>query len=202
LKARTTTAHDEGGIMEIGLAHLIDKESASYVEESRTFNAAIDTASDQAAEPDPSTPEGLQAARNQLTSGPPDPRALEGVARAQGREVPVRIITPAQGHPRAVYLQIHGGGFFMGSATRSDTPNALLADAAGVAVVSVDYRLAPEHPWPAAPETGGQPVDGSSSLFSRQRGRSAGVSRFPSRLQLVPDEDGRNRPQGDRDMTG
>ena len=49
-------------------------------------------------------------------------------------------------------LELHGGGFYMGSAAGSDLRNRRLADALDVAVVSVDYRLAPEHPWPAAPD--------------------------------------------------
>jgi acetyl esterase len=138
--------------MEVGLTHLIDKGSVAHVEESRTFNAAVQVAARDQPPPDPATPEGLQAARIQLSSRPPSPRAVEHIARAGGRQVPVRIITPKEGQARAAYLQIHGGGFYMDSAARSDTRNALLADALGVAVVSVDYRLAPEHPWPAAPD--------------------------------------------------
>jgi acetyl esterase/lipase len=87
-----------------------------------------------------------------LTPRPRDPRAVDRIVQAGSREVPVRIITPEGGPARAVYLDIHGGGFYLGSAARSDTRNALLADAVGMAVVSVDYRLAPEHPWPAAPD--------------------------------------------------
>jgi acetyl esterase len=49
-------------------------------------------------------------------------------------------------------LEIHGGGFYLGSAAESDVRNRQLADALGMAVVSVDYRLAPEDPWPAAPD--------------------------------------------------
>ncbi len=49
-------------------------------------------------------------------------------------------------------LDLHGGGFYMGSAAGDDERNRRLADALGVAVVGVDYRLAPEHPWPAAPD--------------------------------------------------
>jgi acetyl esterase len=53
---------------------------------------------------------------------------------------------------RGVLLEIHGGGFYLGSAAASDVRNRELAGALGIAVVSVDYRLAPEHPWPAAPD--------------------------------------------------
>jgi acetyl esterase/lipase len=138
--------------MEIGLTHLLDSGSLAHLEDSRAFNAVMQAAAGDAAPADPATPGGLRAARSQLSTRPPSPRAVESIADFGGREVPVRIITPEQGHARAAYLQIHGGGFYMGSAARSDTRNAALADAVGVAVVSVDYRLAPEHRWPAAPD--------------------------------------------------
>jgi acetyl esterase/lipase len=51
---------------------------------------------------------------------------------------------------RGIYLHIHGGGFVLGSPRMNDTGNAEVAERRGVDVVSVDYRLAPEHPYPAA----------------------------------------------------
>lgn len=49
-------------------------------------------------------------------------------------------------------LHIHGGGMVMGSAKQIQTSPAMLAVAAGVPVASVEYRLAPEHPFPAPQE--------------------------------------------------
>lgn len=46
----------------------------------------------------------------------------------------------------------HGGGWVLGSLEDADAVSRRLADAAGVAVANVEYRLAPEHPFPAAPE--------------------------------------------------
>jgi acetyl esterase/lipase len=66
--------------------------------------------------------------------------------------VSVRVHTPVGAHPAGVFLDIHGGGFYLGSAADSDVRNRHLADTLGIAVVSVDYHLAPEHPWPAAPD--------------------------------------------------
>ncbi len=48
------------------------------------------------------------------------------------------------------YLHLHGGGYILGSPEGSDAHNVNLAQTLGIIVVSVDYRLAPEHPVPAA----------------------------------------------------
>lgn len=140
--------------MEVGLNQLIDDELAAYVEDSRAFLAASAASAGSQPQPDLTTPEGLRDARSMLASRPALVGRLvtEHVAQAGGRRAPVRIITPEEREPRGVYLEIHGGGFYLSSAARSDARNARLADALGVAVVSVDYRLAPEHPWPAAPD--------------------------------------------------
>jgi acetyl esterase/lipase len=140
--------------MQIGLERLIDARLAAYVQESRELNAALAAGGDRHSHPDPSTPEGLREARAGLPArpAPPGPPAVEHLAEAAGRGVPVRILTPERGAVRGVHLDIHGGGFYLGAAARGDARNRHLADALGVAVVSVDYRLAPEHPWPAAPD--------------------------------------------------
>jgi len=67
--------------------------------------------------------------------------------------VACRVFRPA-GNPRAVYLHFHGGAMIAGSAALMDIPNQELARELGVAVVSVDYRKAPEYPWPAGPDDG------------------------------------------------
>ena len=62
----------------------------------------------------------------------------------------LRIFKPAA--VRAVVLSIHGGGFFLGNAGTDDAFHDYLATTCNVAVVSVDYRLAPENPFPAGIE--------------------------------------------------
>jgi acetyl esterase/lipase len=51
-----------------------------------------------------------------------------------------------------VYLHLHGGGWALGGADQQDLLLTTIADAAQMAVVSVDYRLAPEHPFPSGPD--------------------------------------------------
>lgn len=65
-------------------------------------------------------------------------------------EVPVRMVVPDD--VGGVYLHLHGGGWTLGAADQQDLLLDLFATRLGVAVVSVDYRLAPEHPYPAAPD--------------------------------------------------
>ena len=70
---------------------------------------------------------------------------------AAGREIPVRIYRHGPGTlPAIVYL--HGGGWVAGSIDTHDGACAALARDAGAAVVSVDYRRPPEHPYPAPNE--------------------------------------------------
>jgi acetyl esterase len=62
--------------------------------------------------------------------------------------VPCRVFRPER-PARAVYLHFHGGAMMLGSPLMNDVGNADMASRFDVAVVSVDYRLAPEHPHPA-----------------------------------------------------
>ncbi|WP_020181382.1 alpha/beta hydrolase [Methylopila sp. M107] len=64
--------------------------------------------------------------------------------------VPLRVIAPE--NPTAVYLQFHGGGWTLGTVDQDDPRLERLASELGFACVSVDYRLAPEHPYPAGPD--------------------------------------------------
>ena len=69
---------------------------------------------------------------------------------ASGRDVPVRIYRLAGKVPQAVVLYFHGGGFILGGLDSHDDVCAELCGCTGYEVVSVDYRLAPEHRHPAA----------------------------------------------------
>ncbi|MBF9235077.1 alpha/beta hydrolase [Microvirga alba] len=64
--------------------------------------------------------------------------------------IPLRIIAPD--NPRGVYFHIHGGGWTFGTADEQDPWLERLAERCGLAVVSVEYRVAPEDPYPAAPD--------------------------------------------------
>jgi acetyl esterase/lipase len=64
-----------------------------------------------------------------------------------------RVFRP-DGPAAGVYLHFHGGGMILGAPEMMDVSNGALCRDHRFAVVSVDYRKAPEHPWPAGPDDG------------------------------------------------
>jgi len=121
------------------------------VDEARRLNSLIESA--LATVPAVNTVPPAETRRNRVEGrGPFGPiirseRAVEVTVPSPDGGVPVRIIAPEA--PSAVYLHIHGGGWTLGAADQQDELLATLADQAGIAAVSVEYRLAPEHPYPA-----------------------------------------------------
>jgi acetyl esterase len=84
--------------------------------------------------------------------GPGEPVAEVRDVRvpADGGEVLVRTFRPDGDGPLPVVAYLHGGGWVMGSVDSYDTTLRALANAAGAIVAGVEYRLAPEHRFPAA----------------------------------------------------
>jgi acetyl esterase len=87
--------------------------------------------------------------------GEPEPVALiedAVVPSAAGRRIPVRLYRPEGPTPRPSIVYFHGGGWVTGSIATHDNLCRALANVTRALVVSVEYRLAPEHPFPAALE--------------------------------------------------
>ncbi len=133
--------------MRLGLSQMIDRRLIPLIDSTRAFYEKRGVGRG------PSSWSELRSVRAEAR--PPVPSCPPAVVETVGqgdRTVPVRIHLPTSTAPMGVFLDIHGGGFYLGSAAGSDVRNRELADTLGIAVVSVDYRLAPEHPWPAAPD--------------------------------------------------
>ncbi|EFL14598.1 alpha/beta hydrolase [Streptomyces sp. C] len=100
--------------------------------------------------------------------------------------VPVRVYDPAPGaagRPLAVYL--HGGGWVMCGPDTHDALCRALASASGAVVVSADYRLAPEHPWPAA-------ADDALAVLLWARTEAERLGCDPARVVVAGDSSGGN----------
>lgn len=98
-----------------------------------------------------------------------DVRVNDRIADLDGIERPVRIYRPfgiTEAQPAIVYY--HGGGWVMGDLDSHDSTCRLIAAEAAAVIVSVDYRLAPENPFPAAVDDAiaayGWVVDGAHEL--------------------------------------
>jgi len=102
-------------------------------------------------------PDGLPAMREAYVRGalglpasPKSPRARTMTIDGPAGPIALRIFVPDQ--VRGVYLHVHGGGWIVGSNDTWDEQLEYFGREAGMVAVSLDYRLAPEHPAPAAIE--------------------------------------------------
>ncbi len=79
------------------------------------------------------------------------PQARELSIPGRARQIRLRVLAP-QEQPSGIYLHLHGGGWVLGERDLQDPLLWDLAQATDFCVVSAGYRLAPEHPYPAAPD--------------------------------------------------
>ncbi len=103
------------------------------------------------------TPEAGRAAYRQMTVGARAPEQVVPVASAEDRVIPgaegdlrVRVYRPEGAAPFPVIAFFHGGGWVIGDLDTHDNMARTLCRGARAVVVATDYRLAPEHPFPAA----------------------------------------------------
>ncbi|MDZ4825102.1 MAG: alpha/beta hydrolase [Actinomycetota bacterium] len=101
----------------------------------------------------PASDESLQQARDGLAmlhaGGSGEPEAVYAIGDLDADGVPIRVYRPSADDGLPVIVFLHGGGWTLGSVDVYDPVTRALANAAQATVVSVDYRLAPEHPFPA-----------------------------------------------------
>jgi acetyl esterase len=125
---------------------LIDAETWAFIERTSSFYPpdTIDA-----------TIDGQRAIYDRMCrefhAGYPDGIAVETTAIGTAmHRIPIRIYTPTAATPAALVLYFHGGGFVVGGLESHDDVCAELAKGSGCTLVSVDYRLCPEHVHPAA----------------------------------------------------
>ena len=102
---------------------------------------------------DPSLPVPERVARQRAAAdGRVFPSEMAVDREISGPGGPVRLRTFVPDEVDSVFLHIHGGGFVTGSPEMTDMLHEMLSKELNLAFVSVDYRLAPEHPYPAGPD--------------------------------------------------
>jgi acetyl esterase len=125
------------------------------IDEARAFNAQLEALI--ATQPPVYTlsPDVSRRARREGKGIFPAPVFLEDARdieiAGRGGPIKVRLIRPDQ-KPAGIYLHIHGGGWTFGAHDMQDVSLKLLANETGLCAASIDYRLAPEHPYPAGPD--------------------------------------------------
>lgn len=135
---------EESGVADYG--SLIDAETWAFIE--RTNSYYPPDAVDHSVEEQRRTYDRM--CREFHAGYPEGVIAIDTSIPAEGREIPIRIYRRKSPDPAAVILYIHGGGFILGGLDSHDDVCAEFCARTGYEVVSVDYRLVPEHTHPAA----------------------------------------------------
>lgn len=138
-------------------------------------------------------PERARAAFRTLTVGMRQPSQVVEVDGVEDRTVPgaegeigARVYWPAGVADRApTVLFAHGGGFVIGDLDTHDNQARAICAGTGSVVVSIDYRLAPEHPWPAA-------ADDTTAAFAWLVEHADGLGGDVDRLGVAGDSAGGN----------
>lgn len=103
-----------------------------------------------------------------------------------GGEIPVRLYTPvAAGGTCPALVYYHGGGWVIGDLDTHDALCRTLANEAGCKVIAVDYRLAPEHPFPAA-------FDDAYAAVKWVEANASEIGIDPNRIAVAGDSAGGN----------
>jgi acetyl esterase/lipase len=117
--------------------------------------------------------------------GPADPVAFEDrVVPSATAPVPVRVYRPVE-RPAPILVWFHGGGWVLGNVRTVHGVCAALAKRSSCVVVSVEYRLAPEHPFPAA-------LDDAWTVVEWLRDHAEAVGGLPRELAIGGDSAGGN----------
>lgn len=112
-------------------------------------------------------------------------KVVETIIDGPGGALPLQITWPASGAPKATVVFYHGGAWVVGSPQSHAAHTARIANGAQAVVVSVDYRLAPEHPFPAA-------VDDAMAALRWAFGAVAALGGDPTRVAVAGDSAGGN----------
>jgi acetyl esterase len=123
-----------------------------------------------------------------VVAGAPEPLATVSETTVAGAAGPLgaRLYVPAEaatGAPGALVVFFHGGGWVVGDLDTHDAPCRLLAKTSGARVLAVDYRLSPEHPFPA-------PVDDALAAFRDAVARAGELEADPGRVAVAGDSAG------------
>jgi acetyl esterase len=116
-----------------------------------------------------------------------EPVEIPGPAGA----IPARLYVPDPDaeSPRPLLVYFHGGGWVIGDLDTHDSPCRFLANRSGAAVLAVDYRLAPEHPFPAA-------VEDAFAAYAWASANAGSLGADPARIAVGGDSAGGNLAAG------